>query len=405
MRFRAATRVPYPWIVVTLCVLALVSITTFRQGIGIFFPFIQDDLGLNRAELGLIAAVINLSSGFSSIPGGWLADVMSVRKLVAATLLVLAGCSLLFSQIQNLVHGILAALLIGVVISPAFPGCAKATMDWVPPRARASTIGMLEASFPLGIILAGVTLPSLAVAFSWRIGVMSVAILIAIMSVAFFALFSDRTSSAKEGQSWSKLGEGALAVVKDRDLWVASLYGAAFGGIYGSFVSFLVLFVEEHLHSSAVVGGAILAVAMAGSALGRVGWGALSDLLLGGRRVRMLALMGTLAALSLSLMAWLPSDAPIAVAMLVGFAVGCTSLSFAGLWTTFIAELSGSALIGTGIGFGGLVVGICSLGIIPVFGLIVDRTGSYDLGWWMLVGLAGVATLLLAFLTPGARRR
>ena len=405
MRVRVTTRVPYPWVVVTLCVLVLVSTTTFRQGIGIFFPFIQDDLGVNRAELGVIAAVINLSSGFSSIPGGWLADMTSVRRLVAVTLLLLAGCALLFSQIQNLVHAVLAAVLIGVVLSPAFPGCAKATMDWVPPRACGSTIGILEASFPLGIIIAGVTLPSLAVAFSWRIGVMSVALVIATMSAAFFALYRDRTRSSKEGQNRRRLGEGTLAVVKDRDLWVASFYGAAFGGIYGSFVSFLVLFVEEHLHSSAVVGGGILAVAMAGSVLGRVGWGLVSDLLFGGRRIRILALMGTLSALSLALMAWLPSDAPLAVAMLVGFAVGCTSLSFAGLWTTLIAELSGPALMGTGIGFAGLVVGVCSLAIIPVFGLIVDRTGSYDLGWWMLVGLAGVATLNLALLTPAARRR
>ena len=42
--------------------------------------------------------------------------------------------------------------------------------------------------------------------------------------------------------------------------------------------------------------------------------------------------------------------------------------------------------------------------VAPLFGLVVDQTGSYDMGWWMLVGIAGTGTLVLGFLRPLERR-
>ena len=69
------------------------------------------------------------------------------------------------------------------------------------------------------------------------------------------------------------------------------------------------------------------------------------------------------------------------------------------------AELVGPALTGTGIGFFVSILQIGTFGIPPVFGLIVDSTGSYDKAWWVMAGLPLAGIFFLAFLRPSAWRK
>jgi sugar phosphate permease len=69
----------------------------------------------------------------------------------------------------------------------------------------------------------------------------------------------------------------------------------------------------------------------------------------------------------------------------------------------FVAELGGKALAGTAAG---VFATIAYLGIIvgpPVFGYIVDKTGSYSLAWFVFAIASALATgiLLLVRTDPG----
>ena len=133
--------------------------------------------------------------------------------------------------------------------------------------------------------------------------------------------------------------------------------------------------------------------------------GQVCDWLLRGRRVATLVMVGTISGLSLAILTWLPSDGHLAVVMLVAFVLGITSLGWSGVRTLFLAELAGPDLTGTAIGFVSTLSHIGAFAITPLFGLIVDRTGSYDLAWWMAAGVVGLGTLLMGFLSPQARRQ
>ena len=405
MRNRTLTAVPYGWVVVALCLVAIIPFALFRWGLGVLFPFIQDDLGTTRAELGLIASGIAIGTGSTALLAGWLVDAIGARLLLTASLGGSAVGVILFSQIQSPVQGLLLGILMGVALSILGPAYIKAVMDWVTPKTRTQAIGISEASIPVSGIIAAVLISFLAVSFGWRSTVVILAVAIAVSCAVFFAFYRDKPRGDTEGQTRRRGGRRLGLVARNHDMRVMAISGSAFSGIQVCIVSYLVLFMKDFLGLSTVVAGIGLAVALAGGAVGRLGWGQVCDWLLRGRRVATLVMVGTISGLSLAILTWLPSDGHLAVVMLVAFVLGITSLGWSGVRTLFLAELAGPDLTGTAIGFVSTLSHIGAFAITPLFGLIVDRTGSYDLAWWMAAGVVGLGTLLMGFLSPQARRQ
>ena len=406
------TRVPVPtavrsgWGVVALFLVAMIPFSMFRWGLGVLFPFIQEDLEASRAELGLIVSGIAVGTGATAVLAGWLVDVVGVRRLLTASTVVSAVAVFTFSKMESPVQGMILGILIGGALAVVVPAYGKAIIGWVTPSRRAMAVGTLEASMPVSGIIAGVLISYLVVTFGWRSVVEVLALVIALSSAVFFGFYRDKPSNVNmEGREGSRPRGRLFLVARNRDFWVSCLYGTVLAGVQVVLMSYLVLYLTEELDMSTVLAGTCLAVAMAGSAVGRIGWALVSDLVLHGRRVVTLVLIGILAALSMALMALLPSDSSLLVVFALVFTVGCTAMASSTLRVVLAAELVGPALTGTGIGFFVSILQIGTFGIPPVFGLIVDSTGSYDKAWWVMAGLPLAGIFFLAFLRPSAWRK
>ena len=405
IRIAVLLTISYSWVAVALMVMTTMAASSIQMGLGVLFPFIQEDLGTSRAELGIIASGVYVGGIATVLLTGWLVDVVGVRRLQTMAQVALVVGVLLISQIQSPAQGFFVALVIGVAVGVKAPAYTKAIMDWVRPQTRAISIGITEASIPIGGIIAAVLLPVLAVSLSWRSALFVFGLAIAVTSVVFFAFYRDKRGSYLAEDKKSGTGGRVTLVAKNRDIWLLSFYATALTGCQIVIVSYLVLFLTEYLGMSAVRAGGFLAVAMAGGAVGRLGWGLVSDLAMGGRRVPPLVILGIVSLVPMSLLVWLPSDASPAVVGALVFVVGTTVMGWTAVWATLLAELAGPALSGTSIGFASMVIRGGVIGVIPIFGFIVDRTGSYDTGWWALAGLVGVGTIMLALLGPEARCR
>ena len=393
MIIRVLSAIPYTHIVAILALLGSMAHAFSNQGIPVLFPFIQDQFDSTRAQLGLISSGLLLGGTGTAIFMGWLADRTGVRKVLPASMVLVAAGLLLFSQIQSVVHGVLIALFIGSVASASAPSTAKAIIDWVKPESRGVSMGIKETSVPIsGIVTAGV-LPSLALTFSWRTAAMVLAILVAISSAVFFVFYRDKPASRSEEKRSTLVGSIGL-IAKNRNIWLADLSFGALTAVQVVFVSYLILFLKDDLDMSTAVAGAFLAIAWTGSIVGRVFWGMVSDML-GGRRVIVLVLVGILSVICMALMTWLPPNASQLVIGMLVFVVGITALGWPAVLGTLIVELAGPALAGTSIGFLAIVSRVSAF-VPPLFGLVVDRTGSYEMGWWMMAGVAAIGTLLVA---------
>ena len=403
---RALTAIPYPWVVVALCVAITTPVSFIQTGLGVLFPFIQVDLDTNRAQLGLIASSVYLGGSATALLFGWLVDVVGVRRLETVALAGVVVALVLFSEMQTLVQGVLLGVLVGVALSAEAPAYTKAIMVWMTPQRRGLAMGIVEATIPIVGIMAAVLLTFLAVSYGWRDAVKILAVIIAVTSLSFIVFYRDKPRSQTDADSRSRTAGRLALVAKNRRIWLATFYATAMVCLHIVLGTYLVLFLKEHLSLSSGTAGAGLAVAMAGGAAGRIGWGLVSDLLLRGRRAPLLAFLGVLAGACMALMAWLPSDASLIQVMAVVFVLGSGVMGWSGVWAVLVAELAGPALTGTAIGLAAMMLRFGGLGIAPLFGFIVDRTGSYDPGWWMMAGLAGVGTLLALFLrTPDPRLR
>ena len=403
MRIPIPSAMPRSWVVVGLCMLTTMAVAFIYMGLGVLLPFIQEDLQTNRAQLGLIVSGLVAGQSVTVLLVGWLADVIGVRKLQTIALAGVVLGLLLFSQMQSLVQGVLFGFLLGICLSASFPASTKAIMDWVAPQRRGAALGLAQANIPLGGIIAAVLLAFISVTYSWRAATIVVAVIVAVSSLIFFAFYRDKPANLAEGGTSRKLAMMVPLVAKNRDIWLAAFFGIAFGALWSVVVSYLVLFLKENQGMSAVKAAGLLSVATAGDAVARVGWGLVTDLLMGGRRIPVLAMVGGLSVLAMSFMTMLPSDASTWVVLLLVLFVGATTLAWGGLYAVLLAELVGPTLTGTAIGFAATIQYIGAFGLIPIFGLIVDRTESYDMGWWMMAGVAGVGTSLLAFIRRPSR--
>ena len=98
------------------------------------------------------------------------------------------------------------------------------------------------------------------------------------------------------------------------------------------------------------------------------------------------------------LAAALPTSAPICVAIGLAALLGLSAFSWTGIYGTLAIELAGSASAASAVAWVHVLGGVGSLGGPPLFGFLVDHTGSYRIAWLaaavaVLIGL--VATLAL----------
>ena len=332
----------------------------------------------------------------TSLLAGLLADVVGVRRLQSATLLSVVVCLVLFSQMQDLLQGVLLAVLLGIASAGSFPCFVKAIMDWMSPRNRGLAMGIAEASFPAGGIISALALTLIAEVYSWRVSVMVIAAGVAVCTVAFFLMYRDpdKDASPTAADPGGPALEKLKKVAGNRRVWLGAAVAAAMGIIMTVVITFLVLFLRETMSMSSVLAGACMSVSLAGGAISRIVWGVISDHYLGGRRTGLLALVAALSGVSIGMLALLPSGAGLWLVLPIVFFIGTTGMGWSGLTGNLVAESVEPELTGTAIGLAATVIRLGPMAATPVFGLIVDSTGSYDWGWWMVVGVAGLATLI-----------
>ena len=368
IRIPTPSSVHYPWVVLVLCVVSTMAVTSTFVGFGAVFPFLQDDLDISRAKIGLISAGLMVGGSATSLVAGWLVDVLGACRLQALTMLCVVVGLVLFSQMRSFEQGMVIALLTGVVSAGSFPAFTKAIVDWITPRSRGVAMGVTEASIPVGGMLAALLLTFIAVSLDWRISVLALAAVIGLASLVFFIFYRDRpVLPGDEGGGRPARGRIAL-VLKDERIWLASVASACLATIMSVLVTYLVLFLKEMLGMSSVLAGSCLSISMAGAAVGRIVWGLVSDVMLGGRRVGLLGVLSVLSAVSTAFLVVLSSSTSLVLVFGLVFLIGGTTMGWSGLTGTLLAELAGPRLTGTAIGLAATIIRLGPLGVTPLFG-------------------------------------
>ena len=395
----------YRWVMLGVAFLVQLSNALATQAVAPLAPLFQPELGLSKAEVGLFSSIIFAGSWGVLIVAGSLVDRFGVRRLMSAALVIIGIVMLSMSQVGSFLAAATVMFLAGIGGGVVMPGSTKVIMDWFPPQARATAMGLKQAGVPLAGIVTASTLPVIALAIGWRSAIAVVGFVIIASAVVVGIMARDvagtRRSEARKGPLRSGLGE----VIRNRALWAVSGISILYVTAQLALTSYLALYLKEVLlvpvvpdeHTRIVVAGGYLALCQAGGVFGRVFWGVVSDRLFKGRRMAVLALIGVLSALISVIVARLEPGVSLGLLSLLVFAYGATAIGWNGLYHAAMAEASGRRFAATGTGLGMTLNQFGVIGGPPLFGFVVDVSGSYHVAWTLLAGFCIAGVLLSVY--------
>ncbi len=194
------------------------TVTSLSGGIIFTLPFLQEvyyipiaqAFSLSNTEVGSLMSAFGITSLICYFPGGWLADRISPRKLITASLLATGGAGLYFATLPSYKISLAIHAFWGVSITLLFWGAMiRVTRNWAPPDEQGRAFGVLETGRGIGEVLTAVGLLALFAALGSGDSALSMviaqlSILIVLLGVlAWFVLNDDidRAHQAKEKKS------------------------------------------------------------------------------------------------------------------------------------------------------------------------------------------------------------
>lgn len=385
------------------------TLITLAHGLGSFStlavaplsPFLLESLRLSRTQAGLFLPAIYLGGVLMSLPAGWATDRLGVRLALLGGQ-ALTGAMVGLAALSRDLPSLLALLVVGGFgWSVLNPTTGKAILEWFPPPERGLAMGIKQTGLTLGGMGAALLLPPLTVVWGWRwalAGAAGASLLSAVLVAVAYRTPPGRRAAPAERPRLAEVG----AFFGRPGLLVLFGCGLALSMVQSSVLAYLVLYAKEALAMPVVKAGQLLALAQAGGAAGRVGWGIASDRVFGGRRRPGLILTALIGAGAYVLF----SQGGLAggSAALLASLAGAGAFGWVGLYLALVAEVGGARYTGL---LTGVAVAFAWTGVLvgpPIFGLILDATGSYRLPWLLLAAEALGVAAALASLKPLVKR-
>ena len=138
-----------------------------RKNLSVALPYIEADLGISKADLGLFLTLHGLLYGISRFVNGFVADRVNARIFMVAGLLLSAIMNFAFGCSSLAVFMGVAWVLNGWTQGMGQPPCIRLLAHWIPPKELATKMSVWNASHSLGAS-AVVVLCGYLVAFGWR---------------------------------------------------------------------------------------------------------------------------------------------------------------------------------------------------------------------------------------------
>jgi len=382
------------WAVLVLITLAHALGALAVLSVAPLSPFLLDALHLSRAQVGLLLPAVYLGGVLMSLPAGWLTDRLGVRLTLGAGQAVI-GILVLVAALAGSLRTLLACLVLaGFGFSVLNPSTGKAVLEWFPPRGRGLAMGIKQTGLTLGGLVGALALPPLALVAGWRAALAAGGALALVSAALTLIVYrSPAGASGAAAAVWPRLGE-LRVFLRRPGVIVVFLSGLALSVAQSSVLAHLAIYARETFALSPVAAGQMLALAQAGGTAGRLAWGVISDRFFGGRRRPGVVVNALIGAGAYALLA-LGDRLPLAGLVPLALVAGVGAFGWVGLYFALVAEIGGARYAGL---LTGVAVAFAWSGVLigpPVFGLLVDRTGSYAWPWLALavVGLGVAATL------------
>ena len=383
----------------TTAFLSLFSIVGVAlYGLPFFYDFFVTDLGWTRQQVTSGNALSKLLVGpLFGFLAGVIVDRFGPRRLMLAGI-AMAGLALVGLGGTTTLSAFYFFYLfnaLGYVCGGPLPN--QVLLSRLFDQGRGKAMGFAY----LGIGIGGMIVPLLAHALieelGWRTALRALGVLIIVL--AFPAAFFVREPKAEKRDSTAPAGEpvSIIPVLKRPAFYLLAVGSMASIGAIGGTIQNLKLFLALDKGMAQALVAQVLSLVLAGSIVGRILMGWLADRW---PRKRVMLLVYLIVAGAIPLLAVAPTTTSLKGAgFLFGVGLGGDYM----IIPLMAADLFGLKVMGRLMGIVLTADGVAEAVIPMAVATIRDHTGSYTMGFALLVALAAVGAVAVALL-PGRRQ-
>jgi sugar phosphate permease len=400
-----------------LCLLYLISYLD-RTTISVAAPQIIKEFGLSKSQMGVIFAAFAITYALLQIVGGTLGDRFGPRKVLALLMTWWSFFTMATAMTAGFTSLFVVRLCFGLGEAGGFPVATRALSTWYPPTSRGWLQGVTHAAARFGAALAPPAIVWLSLTFGgWRPSFLILGGFGFVWSIVFYLFYRDLPQQ-KRSVNQSELREiyGAAGpppeagrtkrvvpwrrILRSSDVWFLVLADFCYGFNLWVYLTWLPTYLMQARHFSFAQLGFFGALPLLGGVLGDLVGGKVTDELwrrtqnlnLARRSTIVTAFVGSLA---FTLPSIFVADRFLTVALQTG-AFFFLEVAVSALWAVSM-DLGGrrysgtvSGLMNTGFGLAGVVSPI-------VFGVLVDRTGTWVPSFLIGVALLAVGVIAISF--------
>jgi sugar phosphate permease len=397
-----------------LCLMYFIAYVD-RVNISVAAPLIRKEWGLSASELGLVFSAFAVPYTLMQIAGGWLADKLGPRLVLALLSLLWGVATIMTGLAWGVASLVVFRLLLGIGEGGAFPTATRSFTYWMPATERGFAQGITHSFARLGGAVTPPIVLWISLSYGWREAFYALGAVSLLWTVAWIGLFRNTPVEHKwvtpkeleeigvKSSEMHKAAKGRTPWWKMiKRMWLVTFVDFCYGWSLWVFLTWLPSYLKDargfDLKQMALFATLPLLAGVVGDTLG----GVVSDTLFkktGNLKLarRSLLLVGLLGALVFIIPAVFTGSAVTAVYLLAG-SFFFLELTNAVLWSLPIdiaGKYAGTAggMMNTGFGVAGVVSP-------AVFGFLIDRTGSYEMPFMITAALLLVGAAAAMFIDP-----
>ena len=172
----------------------------YRSTNAILAPYLNNDLGINAEQLGLITSVYFLTFALFQLPLGILLDKFGARKVQSFLFIIASFGAIIFALGETVLHLTIGRGLIGLGVSGALMGAFKAMSIWFPKERLSLLVSIFLAVGGLGAITASSPLEAMLQFIDWRTIYFILSLTTLIVGILIFYIVPEKKISKEKSK-------------------------------------------------------------------------------------------------------------------------------------------------------------------------------------------------------------
>jgi len=238
--------------------------TFVALSLGILAVVFIEDLGITRAQLGLVFAVNTVGAAILSPLIGRMTDRIGGRGALVVVALAAAVAFVLLGVASSLAVLVAGSMIGAVAQAGSNPATNKLIAEDLPTGSQGIVTGIKQSGVQAFVFIGGLMLPAMALGWGRPIAYAAFAVFASILAI-FAIWFLPRSTRPVAHSAMPRGGRLPSAI------WWITGYGFLLG-VSGSATVLYALFATERLGQSIVVGGAVAAVVGLAAMPARILW-------------------------------------------------------------------------------------------------------------------------------------